>query len=329
MKKRFMFIALYLSSMLSYAQSITADNVTTTNTVTLTAEQQLAILFSKLNLTEVKTGLLEERGFCLLDPGYFAGDGVPYVKPTAAAVNNWKIQYQNAYSSALNVSNRVVGLKSKLQELNALVMGYYVPNITKTDPAPDGMRLMYSQTYAYQTLDSVSARLSLSDALCKQNTAKYLSVTASLVKSYIKSYSPQSLETMLTDDNAANILALRMLYAGMYSSSTDTLNRPLAPPALYDAEVQNMSSAIIGISMMHLNYYTLLETAMDENLLTYSNGFFRDVAGRTKSPYVRTNMVAAAPFRSVCHQYRKNAAVGRDRFCRWSRLYKGAGGCAG
>jgi len=114
MKKRFIFIALYLSSMLGYAQSITADNVKTTNTVTLTAEQQLAILFSKLNLTEVKTGLLEERSFCLLDPGYFAGDGVPYVKPTATDVNNWKIQYQNAYSAALNVSDRVAGLKSKL-----------------------------------------------------------------------------------------------------------------------------------------------------------------------------------------------------------------------
>jgi len=55
MKKRFMFIALYLSGMFSYAQSITTDNVKTTNTVTLTAEQQLAILFYKLNFAYVKT----------------------------------------------------------------------------------------------------------------------------------------------------------------------------------------------------------------------------------------------------------------------------------
>ena len=50
-----MFIALYLSGMFSYAQSITTDNVKTTNTVTLTAEQQLAILFYKLNFAYVKT----------------------------------------------------------------------------------------------------------------------------------------------------------------------------------------------------------------------------------------------------------------------------------
>ncbi|MBC7450572.1 MAG: hypothetical protein H7259_03695, partial [Cytophagales bacterium] len=71
MKKLLSVVILVCITFLSHSQSGNS-NLEITDHVTVPIEQQLATLFSRLNFTEAKTGLLEEHAFNPLDLEYLA-----------------------------------------------------------------------------------------------------------------------------------------------------------------------------------------------------------------------------------------------------------------
>jgi len=299
MKKRLTtFMLIYLSIQTTFAQSENNyhyGSFQTTDNVTVSIEQQLAKLFSKLNFSDVKTGLLEERGFSPLDPGYFAGEGKVYQSLSTKSLEAWKGDYRMKYQSAQKEANRIAGLGDNLIRMDNLMMQYFLPMLGKSNPAPSSMLDMEANTNAYRKLDSTLTILSSKHTLCFNPVKRYLSAISSLLKSYIQSYSPQELAALHKNENAANIQVLRVLYSGMYNGSVDTLHRPMLSLFDYDKKIQAATGNPISISIQHLHYYTLLETALTENLLTNVNGVLYDVPNRRKNPYVLNNLVAASP----------------------------------
>ena len=238
---------------------------------------------------------MEERGFSPLDPGYFAGEGKVYQSLSTKSLEAWKSDYRVKYQSAQKEASRIAGLGDNLIRMDNLVMQYFLPMLGKSNPVPTSMAEMEANTNVYRKLDSTLTILSSKHALCFNPVKSYLLVISSLLKSYLQSYSPQELVALHKNENAANIQVLKMLYSGMYNGSVDTLHRSLAAPTDYDKKIQTATGNTIGISIQHVHYYTLLETALTENLMTNANGVLYDVPNRRKSPYVLNNLVAASP----------------------------------
>jgi hypothetical protein len=103
--------------------------------------------------------------------------------------------------------------------------------------------------------------------------------------------------TTLHDSNFVSLGEWRFLYAGLYSSRItntsmlylDTINR-----LLYK---NSNATDPVSMAVLYYNYQTFKPTAISANLITYTNGKFNDVPGRTQSPYDSKEMFAVAPIR--------------------------------
>ncbi len=103
---------------------------------------------------------------------------------------------------------------------------------------------------------------------------------------------------ILTDSNCVNAMAWHYIYASVYSAKiygTNTLPTPDSNYSVFNREAV-LNKNINPVSMLALNYSSLKQDAMDNNLFTISNNQLYDVPGRTQSPYQLNTAFAAAPF---------------------------------
>jgi len=102
----------------------------------------------------------------------------------------------------------------------------------------------------------------------------------------------------LTDSSRTSPDGFRYLYATLYSAHVYG-TQPLLSMQDYNARTASAIAAagptVIPIMVQRVEYATVRPDAFSANLLAYSNGQVRDVAGRTQSPYLVRPAFAAAP----------------------------------
>lgn len=102
----------------------------------------------------------------------------------------------------------------------------------------------------------------------------------------------------LTDSSRTSPDGFRYLYATLYSAHVSG-TQPLLSMQDYNARtaaaVAAVGPTVIPIMVQRVEYATVRPDAFSANLLAYSNGQVRDVAGRAQNPYLVRTAFAAAP----------------------------------
>ncbi len=102
----------------------------------------------------------------------------------------------------------------------------------------------------------------------------------------------------LTDSSRTSPDGFRYLYATLFSARVYG-TQPLLTLQAYNnrtaAAIAAAGPSTIPLMVARVGYATVRPDAFSQNLLAYSNGQVRDVAGRTQSPYLVRTAFAAAP----------------------------------